>query len=295
MSTKLVFAIPLKSKHRSNDWEEVLRGLRRTLKSIDNQTDRRFEIWVASNDVSELEARFGQAINYSAAEFDLPDHPWNAPNADKHKKRVLIASELRKRMHSSEEAFLMFLDGDDLVHKDLVKYVLSESQKGASIVFETGYTLDLRAGTVAFANDFPRLCGSCFVGLYQFNDLPERIPGGGDFSQSDSVGKVFLEKFGDSRTAERREASCHNYIVSEFPAVVYTRGSPESISRDIKRNRKKAIYFNNYGFWQRTCLLGSALLNKIRYKFQRRDKRTYLIKEGDMGFRRNDYGFDEFE
>ena len=65
----------------------------------------------------------------------------------------------------------MFLDADDLVHKDILAYVLAHAH--GSYVVDQGYVLDLSSGVLWHRREgFHLTCGSSFVCRFARDELP---------------------------------------------------------------------------------------------------------------------------
>lgn len=67
----LTFAIPLRSKHSSNNWSTVCDAFNRTLRSVCNQTCKEFRVLVAYHDMPEI----AKDIDLSKIEFIKVDSP----------------------------------------------------------------------------------------------------------------------------------------------------------------------------------------------------------------------------
>ena len=243
MYRKVLFAIPLKAKNRSTDWSDTLASLKKTVNSIKQQSVQEYEIYIATNDPDEIETVFGSEVFCIKADFDLPAHKWNRPSADKHKKRTLIASEIKKSF--SEDCYIMFLDADDLVHRNLVKYVLENSARGVSYVIDHGYSMDVGTGSISELYPFTKFCGSCFIGYYRNDELPSGITTS-SVSDQFSMDHPFIKKFANSRSETGRAENYSNYSSVPFPAVIYTTGSVGAISHNPWRNLRKIIYFDRW-------------------------------------------------
>jgi len=243
----------------------VIKCLRKTIASIKAQSNDNYDTWVATNDVYQVSSSLGDFdINYVDICFNRPYHPWNIPGADKAKKRLCIASEIEKEVEVDAEALICFLDADDLVHKDLVDFIVKMYKPGFSYLFSNGYIFDYTNGDLILSNKFHKACASCFVGGYQKNELPREVPITNDYSDIRALGGVFLDKFYDARSDRAK----YDVIVTEFPGFLYTRGNPEQISNDSERNRIKANYF---GFNKKSKVRSAFskcyhMLRRARYK-----------------------------
>ena len=162
----LVFAICLKSKRLSSDWDALSDMLSATLRSILASSDERFRVVVAGHEKPDIEAFNDPRVDFIEAPFPVPEQP---SGHDRWKKRVLIGAWLRKR--TRERVRVMFLDADDLVHKQLVRAALRSSPR-VSLIVDKGYRFDMRNGALQPIGKFDRRCGSCFIPAFARDELP---------------------------------------------------------------------------------------------------------------------------
>jgi hypothetical protein len=162
----LVFAICLKSRRQSTDWDAVSNMLSATLRSIFASSDDRFRIVVAGHEKPDIEELKDPRVVFLEAPFPAPDA---LSGHDRWLKRVLVGEWVRKR--TNERVRVMFLDADDLVHKQLVRAALRSSPR-VSLIVDKGYRFDLRSGALQPIGKFDRRCGSCFLPVFGRDELP---------------------------------------------------------------------------------------------------------------------------
>ena len=122
MSARFVFAIALKAKSVSSDWQQVEDNLRRTIRSA-RASEPTAAVIVACHDEPEL-GEVGVGVVLLRVPFPEPSTP-DQGGSDKAAKRRHGAAWLRETMNEGEEAYVMFLDADDLVHRGLVPHVVA--------------------------------------------------------------------------------------------------------------------------------------------------------------------------
>lgn len=270
---KVYIAIPLKAKKHSTDWSKVQANLIHTINSVRNSTDQRYEILVATNDPNDLSQVIKDNVTIIKANFNRPDHPWNIPSADKHKKRCLIASVLKKRI--DQHYYIMFLDSDDLIHKNLIKYILNQ-QLETCFVMQYGYIHDTEKMFVYTTKLFPERSGSCFVGYYKKNELPD----------NENEQGHLMKKFKECRTPKTRKNSMYDMHIVPFKSMVYIVGHTEAISNDPERNAAKIKYFG------KKQNIFQKLYKRIQNKSKRYMRKRRILKPDvakDVLF--NDFGF----
>lgn len=168
VTSSFVFAIPFKPKSAASDWHRVERNLLRTVESA-RASDAAAAILVACHDKPEL-GRAAEGVVLLQVPFPEPRTPADG-GRDKSAKRRYAAAWLRESMHDGDAAYVMFLDADDLVHRDLVTHVRSTQE--SSYVVRSGYIADLARGTLGLRRgNFHQTCGSSFVFRFARTELP---------------------------------------------------------------------------------------------------------------------------
>ena len=219
---RLVFAIPLKPRAACSNWATAQAYLRRTIKSAITAADSfAAEVWVASHEQPDL-GDLRDAVRVCPVPFPVPLDPIEG-GLDKARKRRFIGASLRE--HVVRDVSVVFLDADDLVHRDLVRYVLADGV--GSYVVDDGYVYDARAGVLQrYPANFHRRCGSSFVFRFGVDELPE------SWEDLDAP----FSQFGSS--PERRGHQDYEQVAAElgrpaapipFPACVYVVNHSESL------------------------------------------------------------------
>jgi hypothetical protein len=158
----------LKPMSASSDWRQVESNLRRTIRSA-RASDPAAQVLIACHDEPEL-GDVADGVVALRVPFSEPASPAEG-GRDKSAKRRHAAAWLRETMHDDEETYVMFLDADDLVHRDLVAHV--RSSREPSYVVRTGYIADLERGVLRRRRtDFDKTCGSSFVFRFARAELP---------------------------------------------------------------------------------------------------------------------------
>jgi len=205
------FAIPLKSKMVSNDWGTVLRMLSRTLRSILNQTNPNFKVFVGCHELPDVQELRDPRIEVLQAKFDPPLYRAEFM-VDKHRKRELIAA----RWRDFGGGYMMSVDADDLVSNRVVEYVMTQSERRGFLVTK-GYDFNESTKKINRAPRFYRICGTNCVINWHRDELPAQ-PFQREyvlFRESINHGNVGTVGF----FARRGEA----FAPIPFPAVMYVR------------------------------------------------------------------------
>ena len=112
-----LFAVPLVAKMVARDWDRACHLLACTLDSILNQTDSDFMVALVCHDVPDIPQLSDPRVIIIHAASPLPRNP-SEQMYDKGFKKRLAFSYLNKM----GGGWVMLVDADDLVYKDLVSY-----------------------------------------------------------------------------------------------------------------------------------------------------------------------------
>ena len=220
---QFAFSISFKPRSACADWEQAQANLRRTIRSVRGAALTEAAIVaVACHDEPDL-ADVGEDVHVLPVPFAEPLDQWEGV-LDKARKRRFIGAWLRHAL-VADEVYVMFLDADDLVHKDLLEFILAH--KHGSYVVDHGYVLDLASGLLWHRRrEFHRTCGSSFVCRFARDELP---------SSWEDVASPFGQ-FGTP--PDQRGHEDYDKVAAElgrppavlpFPAVVYTVNHSESL------------------------------------------------------------------
>lgn len=222
-TAEFAFVIPLKPRRACVDWDQAQANLRRTIRSIDAGTRRASTIVIACHDAPRLEDD-RQDVHVLTVPFPEPADKWEG-GRDKARKRRHAGAWLRSAM-TLDRLYAMFLDADDLVHRDVVSHVHDHGH--GSYVVEKGYILDVATGLLEIRLEgFHLVCGSSFVCRFARDELPESweddaSPFGQFGASPDQRGHMEYDKV--AAMLGRPAAPF------PFPAVVYAVNHSESLS-----------------------------------------------------------------
>jgi O-antigen/teichoic acid export membrane protein len=208
------------------DWEQAQANLRRTIGSalLAAGTGDAIVV-VACHDEPDLDDLKGDDVHLLSVPFAEPTDVHEG-GSDKSRKRRFAGAWLRQVL-VDDEVYVMFLDADDLVRRDVLEHVLEH--RHGSYVVDHGYLFDVASGLLWHRRrGFHRTCGSSFVCRFARNELP---------TSWEDTGSPFGQ-FGTS--PEQRGHQEYDQVAAElgrpparfpFPAVVYTVNHSESLRR----------------------------------------------------------------
>lgn len=212
----LVFVIPLKSTRVADSWTLTCRLLERTLRSICQQRSQEFEIIVVGNEQPRI-AFDHPRIHYVTVDLPLPGAGHKNKDLDRVKK-VLTGFYHAKRFDAD---YVMAMDADDLVHRDLSTYVASR-REGNGWYVKSGYVYEEDRRFIYWRRSgFERWCGSSHIFNYHRHPMPVA---------PDDYRESLIEYYKNHRdilATTTREGRSLNPL--PFPAVTYTVGNGENI------------------------------------------------------------------
>ncbi|HEY0792676.1 MAG TPA: hypothetical protein VGD78_16555 [Chthoniobacterales bacterium] len=165
----LNFIVPLKSPQASNDWKQVSRLCRRTLRSLYRQTSDQFRVFLVCNQPPE-----GMSMhpNLRIVHGDFP-----IPAADKQSQIADKARKVRRGLMAVREVgggFVMGVDADDLVHRALAALVSRHPQSNGWFI-PLGYSHDEGSHWLERHADFHLRCGTSNIIRLASAELPEDL------------------------------------------------------------------------------------------------------------------------
>lgn len=238
---RIVFCISLKSASNATDWKRVCQMLETTVSTIQQSTSEHFHIVIAGHEMPEMEKVDWGSITFLAAPFNPPGS--RGKGWDKLKKRRLAAAWVKQ--HCLTRCRLAFIDADDLVSAALIDAVLKVDQ-GVSVVIDAGYRLDARNGNMELiANKFARHCGSCFLPVFDKEELPD--------SWEDET-KVFSAFDSHKNFYSTCQELNRKVTLLEIPSIVYLMNHEDSLEY-AKKGMKENAFKTNVKLSERDTVL----------------------------------------
>jgi hypothetical protein len=199
---------------------------------------------VACHDEPDL-AGFESFVEIARVPFPPPSDHTLEGGKDKARKRWFAAAQLRLMLDGAE-CYVMFLDADDLVHRDLPAYIVGRGR--GSYLLERGYMHDGASGLLwQVRSGFHLICGSSFICAFRADELPRAW---------DDRSSPFTQ-FGSR--PEQRGHSEYDAVAADlgrpsvrvpFPAVVYLANHSESRWGNRTGNRRQALAARDF-VWPR--------------------------------------------
>ncbi|APA66414.1 hypothetical protein YQ22_14870 [Maribacter sp. 1_2014MBL_MicDiv] len=173
----ICFLVPVKSKKLSSDWDKFSELVERSLKSINGQKDKDFQIVVACHELPTTKFEHPK-VHYVQVEFDVP----TLTNEDWEKDRQLKEGDKARKIQVAHKYatdnfnvdYFMVVDSDDCIHNGISKYVnsmIKNNEPGWYVNKGYFYTEGSKLAWMIRSN-FNVRCGTCIIIR---NDLFEQI------------------------------------------------------------------------------------------------------------------------
>ena len=130
------FIIPLISKKKARNWQTVCENLNRTIGSLRGQTSGRWKAIVTCQDRPDGIA-FDDQVRFLP--YPIPANVRSTDQPAKQRHLIRAASQLDR-----SDGYIYFLDADDILHPDLVEYIVSDNN-GHGYTITRGYMIDFAA------------------------------------------------------------------------------------------------------------------------------------------------------
>lgn len=175
----LGIVIPLKSKKVSENWELTSKLLEETILSIRNQSSDAYKVVVVGHEEPVLSQESKSLIDFISCDFGFRriNHTGEINHykqidyiLDKNRKLALGLKWLEER--SSD--YYMVLDADDLIHKDLVSFVVENKHQNGYII-NSGYEFFVNRKKLIKRQDMANICGSTTIIHKNLFALPSEI------------------------------------------------------------------------------------------------------------------------
>lgn len=181
---KVLFAIPLKSPQDEQEKDRIDILLSLTLDSLAQQTNMSYMAAVCGH----VRPVFSLARHPETMWLKAPFPP-PAEAEDFREDKIMKRAHIVSRMKDLAPFYYMALDGDDLVDRKCVDYVLQMGHN-RGVYFQWGYALDFLAGCMApvpgvWRRKYHKVCGSSSIIYMEPGDLPD--------SFSDPVPRLFWD------------------------------------------------------------------------------------------------------
>lgn len=179
MSKKVGIVIPLKSKQVSDNWSITSALLEQTLNSIRKQTNFNVDVVICCHEIPVISNENVDFCNIIICTLPLPILK-NVEVVTHYKQIDYILDKTRKiclglqYLKKKDVEYYYVLDADDLLHKDLISYVLNEANPNGYII-KNGYEYFVKEKRYIPKNHMDKICGSTAIIHRDHVQVPDEI------------------------------------------------------------------------------------------------------------------------
>lgn len=232
----VVFAIPLRAKETSKDWDGCVRRFNHTLASLFNQTNRSFRCIVACNQIPPLDREYDDRLEFIPLDIPVPTE-WVEMARDKFFKLTVIAVRIREILEEQpipeQGIYVMPVDADDLLNCRIAEYCEQHPNENG-LVSKDGYVW--QEGK-CFFRIYPQMhtyCGSCNIIKMYREDLPEKCPVSQELCHDKETAGIlnarYPIRFDHGIVVDRYGKAGRPFATLPFRSTVYVRGTGDNIS-----------------------------------------------------------------
>lgn len=232
----VIFAIPLRAKATSNNWDSCVRQLNQTIKSIFNQTCDDFKCIIACNEMPELNCEYDSRLEFIPLDLPIPE-TWLEMSRDKLWKLTVIAVRIRELLETQpypeNGIYVMPVDADDLLNRRIAEHCKNFPDENG-FVSKDGYVWKLGE---KFFRKYPQMhtyCGSCNIIKMYRDDLPENYPVPMELCHDQKTAAVlnarYPIRFDHNMVVERYANEGKSFSILPFRSTVYVLGTGDNIS-----------------------------------------------------------------
>lgn len=232
----VIFAIPLRAKETSKDWDGCVRRFNQTLDSVFNQTSESFKCIVACNEIPPLFREFDDRLEFIPLDIPIPTE-WVEMARDKFWKLTMVAVRIREILEEQPEPekgiYVMPIDADDLIHQGIAEYCEKHPDENG-FVSKDGYVWQSGNRMLRIYPELHTYCGSCNVIKMYREDLPEQCPVSQTLCHDrDTAGRLnarYPIRYDHNTVVSRYAEAGRPFARLPFRSTIYLLGTGDNIS-----------------------------------------------------------------
>lgn len=231
------FIIALRSKETASNWGKVQKDFNNTIASIFNNTDGKFKVFVACNEVPVLEQKYDDRLEFIVVDFPLPKE-WVECCRDRAMKLMVCTMKIRSKYSKYCEkdggVFIFPIDADDLISNRVVSYI-NKYPEAYGFKSRMGYVWKQGEKLVTLS---PYFGGSCNCMKLYKDELAEELPEKNDFFKKET-GDFLIKNYkicwDDHEVIDKFHELGREFLRFPFPSTIYILGTGENISEKDPR------------------------------------------------------------
>lgn len=236
----VIFAIPLRAKCMTKNWHKCCKRTKRTVDSIYQNTNRNFKIILCGDDKPDflLENYYDTRVEFIECKLEKPE-TWLEIARNKYWKLLRICVRVREYLLESQYPekgiYVMPVDDDDLLHRDLVEYIEKYPNENGFVI-TNGFVNngDDRKWLIKY-KDIYKFCGSCNCMRLFLHDCPESMPFDTSKAMTKEVAQMLNERYpirwDHHLVAEKYKEIGRPLKSIKWRAVIYNRNTGENTSQ----------------------------------------------------------------
>lgn len=249
-----VFIIPFRSCQTIDRWDYACNLLRRTLKSVCNQTDDDFRVLVVCSELPENIEPHPQ-VEFIPVNLPTPDNFQQGIRDSKIKVRIGC---FYAQQYSPD--FIMSVDADDLVSSRLVEYT-KNNLKQHGFYFQKGYIYVEGDNKLLLKRQkFYRWCGTCNIFRADIFDIPESVKF--EYFSEEVIAKTYCLHHSTAPKIMEERGGVMEPL--PFPGSIYSIDNAINITSVDKQKLQGKGFLTNF---KRFLLDYKAITPKIKREF----------------------------
>jgi hypothetical protein len=237
------------------DFNQIKSLLSDTIRTLESQSSTDFKFYVVCNTGSNLIINTSVKVEIIEVNIDCPPYievidvttqelKWQSVRKDKGTKFYFGLQ--RAKVDSLD--YIMFIDGDDYLHKDVVKYIALNKYKFDGLIIDKGYSYSKTSFLLGTITPFNEVCGTC--NSYSMRILGRYISNKNFMSQDELLENVdnnFIIKVLGSHLNAEFFIKSEEGIIGFFPfhASIYLVGHGQNDSKNSEVVGKPTILNNS--------------------------------------------------
>ncbi len=272
----IIFAIPLRSKASSQNWESVVLRFNATLESIFHQTNPNFKCIVACNNIPELTHAYDDRLEFIQLDIPTPTD-WIQMSRDKFWKLTAISVRIRAILASlpnpENGIYVMPVDADDLLNRNIAQWCADHPNVHGAVSCD-GYVWKEGSHWMTIYPQSHTFCGSCNIIKMYAEDLPDKMPFPDALCHDQSTAAIlnarYPIRFDHHLVVAKYAEQGKPFSTLPFRSTIYLRGTGDNISSLLKDGETQVHTkrFHPIAFLRRlNPFQYKAITNRIRDEF----------------------------